>query len=130
MGFSDWWTRRRLTRIAARDGIDADLWERVWSRLPLLAGLGRAESQRLRDLALLFLHQKAFEQAGDVRLDVSVRLTIALQACLPILNLGLGWYRGWYAIILYPAEFVPQREWVDEDGVVNFSEETMSGKAW
>jgi Mlc titration factor MtfA (ptsG expression regulator) len=130
VGFSDWWTRRRLTRIAARDGIDADLWERVWSRLPLLAGLDRAESQRLRDLALLFLHRKAFEQAGDVRLDVSARLTIALQACLPILNLGLGWYRGWYAVILYPAEFVPQREWVDEDGVVWVSEEPMSGEAW
>jgi Mlc titration factor MtfA (ptsG expression regulator) len=98
--------------------------------LPLLAGLSNDESRRLRDLALLFLRDKTFEQARDVGLNDEMRLTIALQACLPILNLGLGWYRGWYALILYPDEFVPQREWIDEDGIVWVAEEPMSGEAW
>jgi Mlc titration factor MtfA (ptsG expression regulator) len=128
MGLNNWWTRRKLSRAHAR--IDAGLWERVWPRLPLLDGLDQHETRRLRDLALLFSNDKAFEAAGDVGLDDSIRLTIALQACLPILNLGLDWYRGWYAIILYPEEFVPQREWVDEDGVVWVARVPMSGEAW
>ena len=128
MGLRDWWTRRQLAR--ARSRIAAGLWEQAWACLPLLEGLDAAESQRLRDLALLFLEDKTFEAAAEADLDDFVRLTIALQACLPILNLGLDWYRGWYAVIVYPGEFVPQREWVDEDGVVWVSEEPMSGEAW
>jgi Mlc titration factor MtfA (ptsG expression regulator) len=96
----------------------------------MLQGLGAEESRRLRDLALLFLHNKAFESAQGVELDEPMRLMIALQACLPILRLGLRWYRGWYAVIVYPDEFVPQREWIDEDGVVWIAEEAMSGEAW
>ena len=59
-----------------------------------------------------------------------MRLLIALQACLPILHLGLDWYEGWYAVIVYPGEFVPKREWIDDDGVVWSSAEPMSGEAW
>jgi Mlc titration factor MtfA (ptsG expression regulator) len=128
MDLKNWWTRRKVARARARLG--AGPWERAWPRLPLLAGLDAGESQRLGDLALLFLHDKTLEAAAGAQLDDFVRLTVALQACLPVLNLGLDWYRGWYAVILYPAEFVPQREWVDEDGVVWVSEEPMSGEAW
>lgn len=128
MGLTSWWKRRILTRARAR--IEAGLWEQIWGLLPLLQGLGAEESQRLRDLSVLFLHDKTFEQARDIRLSDPMRLTIALQASLPILNLGLDWYQGWYAVIVYPDEFVPQREWVDEDGVVWLSDEPMSGEAW
>jgi Mlc titration factor MtfA (ptsG expression regulator) len=128
MPLKRWWTRRVLAGAHAR--IDAALWDRVWRRLPLLAGLDGEESRRLRDLSLLFLRDKTFEQPREIGLDDEKRLTIALQACLPILNLGLEWYRGWYAVILYPDEFVPQREWIDEDGVVWVSEVPMSGEAW
>jgi len=128
MGLMNWWKSRILARAHAR--IDARLWSRVWDRLPFLCGLDGDERQRLRDLALLFVRDKAFEEARDLAIDDEMRLTVALQACLPILNLGLDWYRDWYAVILYPDEFVPQREWVDENGVVWLAEEAMSGEAW
>jgi Mlc titration factor MtfA (ptsG expression regulator) len=104
--------------------------EAAWSGLPLLQGLGGADANQLRDLALLFQREKSFEEAKGFRLDDEMRLSLALQACLPVLHLGLDWYRGWYAVIIYPDEFVPQREWVDENGVVWTAEEPMSGEAW
>jgi hypothetical protein len=59
-----------------------------------------------------------------------MQLEIALQACLPVLELGLHWYRGWHALILYPEEFVPAREVVGEDGVVWVDDAPKSGEAW
>jgi Mlc titration factor MtfA (ptsG expression regulator) len=128
LGLTHWWRNRTLRRLRA--DVTPGTWDRLWPRLPLLAGLDAQESQRLRDLALLFLADKAIEEVQGARLDQAMRLTIALQACLPVLNLGLDWYRGWYAVIVYPDEFVPEREWVDEDGVVWMAEEPMSGEAW
>ena len=35
-----------------------------------------------------------------------MKLVNALQACLPLLELGLGVYDGWTAVIVYPSGFV------------------------
>lgn len=52
----------------------------LWRDLPLLEGLSSDEVQTLRDLALLFLNEKAIEEAAGVQLDQRMRLLIALQA--------------------------------------------------
>lgn len=57
-------------------------------------------------------------------------LSIALQACLPILHLGLTWYRGWVGIVVHLDEFIVQRNFEDEDGVVHEYQEIASGEAW
>lgn len=125
---TDWWRRRVLARERARYG-NPD-WTALRDGLPLLAGLTDPEFARLADLALLFLRDKRLEPVEGLELTDARRLTIALQACLPILELGLDWYRGWYAVILYPDEFVPEREILGEDGVVWIEREAKSGEAW
>ena len=47
------------------------------------------EWQRLKELAILLIHQKSFEGARELALTRRMVLHIALQACLPILRLGL-----------------------------------------
>lgn len=127
-GLSGWWRRRVLTRAHAR--VAPGVWDELFDALPLLDGLDEGQAAELRDLALLFLRDKALEEAQGMRLDDHMRLAIALQASLPVLRLGLDWYRGWYAVIVYPDEFVPEREWIDEDGVVWVADEVRSGEAW
>lgn len=121
------WRRRRRLR---KGGIPEDRWRVVRDSLPLLRALAADEERRLRDLSLLFLDEKSIEGAGGVVVDETMRLTVAAQACLPILNLGLDWYDGWASVILYPAEFVPTIEWVDEAGVVHSEAEVRSGESW
>ena len=53
-----------------------------------------------------------------------------LQAALPVLNLGLDWYRGWHSVVLYPDEFRSRFEEVDEAGVVHEVEDWRSGESW
>jgi Mlc titration factor MtfA (ptsG expression regulator) len=125
---SRWWRGRAAAKALACYPQAA--WDQAWAGLPLLAGLGPADASELQALAALFLRRKVIEEVQGVRLTAPEHLTIALQACLPILRLGLDWYRGWYAVIVYPREFVPEREWVDADGVVSVESEIKSGEAW
>ena len=58
-----------------------------------------------------------------------MRVAIAAQACLPILELGLDWYAGWTGIVVYPGDFRVRRREMDEDGVVHEWEDDLAGEA-
>ncbi|MGB5831713.1 MAG: M90 family metallopeptidase [Thiohalocapsa sp.] len=123
-----WWHARGLRRAHAC--IDPTLWRPATAALPLLAGLDASSLGRLRDLAARFLYDKSLETAQETTVDPSMEIELALQACLPVLELGLSWYQGWHALILYPEEFVPVREVVDGDGIVWVDDMPKTGEAW
>lgn len=123
-----WWRSRLIERERAR--IDLADWERVREALSVLDDLTPPETTALEELALLFLRDKRLEPVQGLELTTPMRLAVALQACLPILELGLDWYRGWYAVILYPDEFIPEHEVMGDDGIVWTERAVKSGEAW
>jgi Mlc titration factor MtfA (ptsG expression regulator) len=125
-GLRQWLRRRRAARIA----IDPEEWADIESSLPFLARLDRDERQRLRHMALEFLAEKQMSAAPGLELQARMQLSIALQACLPILNLGLDWYGDWIGIVLYPGDFIIPRIETDESGVVHEFDDTVLGEAW
>lgn len=106
------------------------LWQDTLSALPFLQSLNADERGRLRALSEAFLAEKEFSSAGGLELDDAMCVAIAVQACLPILELGLGQYRDWVGIIVYPDEFVIPRRIEDEDGLVHEYDEVAAGEAW
>jgi len=121
------WHRKRTLR---RSTLDPALWQRVTGALPFLQRLRPEEWQRLQDCAVLFLAEKEMHGARGFVLTDAVRVSIAVQACLPILNLGLDAYQGWVGIVVYPGEFKVRREETDENGVVHEYDDELSGEAW
>ena len=59
-----------------------------------------------------------------------MKIAIAAQACILILNLGLDYYRDWVEVIVYPDEFVPGREYRNEHGLVQRDNHAYAGQAW
>lgn len=110
--------------------IPDSLWQETLATLPFIARLSAHEQSRLRELSARFLAEKEFTGVGGLVIDDRICLTIAVQACLPILKLGLEWYDDWVGIIVYPDEFVIPRSIADEDGIVHEYDETASGEAW
>lgn len=121
------WRRRRIQQ---HDTLPETAWRDVVASLPLLGGLSGEELNRLRELVAVFLREKELAAAGGYGLSGDMRLKIAAQACLPILNLGLDYYAGWVSVIVYPDEFVPEHEFMDEYGVVHLVREPMIGESW
>lgn len=121
-----WWTQRILTHHR----IPITMWQTVVHQTPLLSHLPKRELGKLRELASLFLHDKAVVGAGDFELEEFMRVSIAAQASLLVLNLGLNWFDGWSEVIVYPDAFVVPRSEMDEAGVLHESDRGLSGEAW
>ena len=127
---TQWLDTRRRDRALRTYAIDDALWQATLEGLPFLSWLAAADLQRLRDMTSLFIAQKEFSTAHDLELTDRITVAIAVQACLPVLNLGLELYRGWVGVIVYPGEFVIRKTVEDEDGVVHEVEHDASGEAW
>ncbi|HKQ24010.1 MAG TPA: M90 family metallopeptidase [Burkholderiales bacterium] len=126
IGFRQW--RRR--RILRGGRVDDPTWNRTANRFSFAMRLTEPERTQLRDLAVLFLHEKQISAAGGLALDQEMKLGIAIQACILVLNLGLDYYDGWVEIIVYPDEFVPRQEIRNEHGLVETDERSYAGQAW
>lgn len=121
------WRRQYILRHAM---LPEEAWRAAVSGLSVLRGLSEEEMERLRELATLFLNEKQLVAAGGFSVDDDTRIKIAAQACLPILNLGLNYYAGWVSVIVYPGEFIPEHEFMDEAGVVHVVRDAMLGESW
>jgi Mlc titration factor MtfA (ptsG expression regulator) len=120
----------RRTRDRRRRPISGDLWLWLLEHHPIVGGLSPGELERLQELTRAFLRQKTFEAAEGLVLDEDMRAVVALQACLPVLALGLSWYRAWKTIVVVPAGFVQKHVERDRAGVVHEWEESDIGESW
>ena len=122
------WFRRSATPPAP--AADDARWRRCEAELPFLGHLRPEERRQLREMAARFLAEKEFSGGRDFVVGDAVRLSIALQACLLVLHLGLERYDGWVGIVVYPGDFVIPRQAVDEAGVVHEFDDAVLGEAW
>jgi Mlc titration factor MtfA (ptsG expression regulator) len=120
----------RRERALRKYAIDDALWQATLDRLPFFGHLDDADRARLRENTTLFIAEKEFSTAHDLPLTDAMIVAIAVQACLPVLNLSLDLYRGWVGVIVYPGEFLIRKTVEDEDGVVHEVEQDASGEAW
>jgi len=122
--------RYQTLRILQKHPIPDRDWRAVSDRLPLLQHLTSGEKAELRKLTTLFLHDKHFNGVQGMVVTPEVRITIASQACVEILKLGLDAFSGWVEIVVYPGAFRISREQTDELGLVSMDANVLSGEAW
>jgi Mlc titration factor MtfA (ptsG expression regulator) len=123
-GCMGWITEWRRRRVLQKHSIDDALWRRATAAFPFLPA-----SEKLKQLTLLFLAEKQFTGAHGIEVTDEMRVAIAAQACLLVMELGLDWYAGWTGVVVYPGDFRVRRTEVDEDGVVHEWEDDLAGEA-
>ena len=122
------WLKRGATRDSV--AIDTALWSRATAPWPFMRGFTPDEEARLRALCERFIAAKQFSGTHGLAVTDVMQVEIAAQACVLVLELGDAWYDGWREIIVYPSQFMPEREIVDEAGVVHLTRDAMAGEAW
>ncbi len=120
----------RRDRIIRQSLLPEDTWKWLVEDHPILAGLSGQELGRLRELSTLFLHEMTFEGADGLELTGQMREVIAVQACLPVLCLGLEYYENWRTTVVVPDVFVEEHTSFDQAGVVHEWDEDNSGESW
>jgi Mlc titration factor MtfA (ptsG expression regulator) len=105
MTMLDWWRQKKRERILAR-AFPAEhvavLERNVKHYLRLLPG----DQKRLRDLVQVFVAEKRWEGCGGLVLTEEMKLTIAAQACLLVLELPHSLYENVESILVYPSTIV------------------------
>jgi len=124
--FRHWLENKRIEKMAFTE----DEWESAVADWPVMARYRGAERDALRNMAFRFLARKEFASGGGFQFTNEMCLKIATMACVPILNLGLDWYNGWYTLVIYEGDFVSNNPYRSDDGVVHTGRKALSGEAW
>jgi Mlc titration factor MtfA (ptsG expression regulator) len=121
------WNMRRILRS---NPIPHHTWHRVTRKIAALQGLDAVQMAHLRELTTWFLHRKSINGAQGLEVTLSMRVAVAAQACLLILNLDIDYFNNWVEVILYPAAFRVNREQRDTIGVVHSEAKDLTGESW
>jgi len=123
-----------LPRYRLRKAIAAPFpkeWvEIVESNIAVYRNLPMPLRLQLRNLIKQFLHQKTFTGAGGLEITDEVRVTIAAEACMLLVNRKTGVYPALRYIIVYPSAFVVDRPQGSAEGVVSEGRKGLLGESW
>jgi MtfA peptidase len=78
----------------------------------------------------VFLAEKSFAGCDGLEIDDEVRVTIAAQACLLLLNRKTGYFPNLRQILVYPGAFVVERLRPEPSGVLQEHRQALSGESW
>lgn len=106
-------------------------WRRILRRrVPQVARLPADLQLRLKGLMQVFLAEKAFIGCDGLEVTDEMRVTVAAQACLPLLGHTRGYYPKLSQVLLYPGAFVVNRPFNAPGGVVQDQRRALLGESW
>jgi len=124
-----YWPGLRRRRILAAPF--PEHWLAILRRhLPIYDAMPQTMQQRLRELVQLFIADKRFVGCAGQVIDDEVRVTIAAQACLLVLNRPGPHFRQLRSVLVYPSTFIAVHEVSDELGLVSTSRSHLLGESW
>lgn len=124
-----WFTERRRARWRALP-FPAEWRAIMRRRVPCVRALPADLQLQLKRHMQVFLREKAFIGCRGFEITDEVRVTIAAQACLLLLNGPGRYYPGLRQILVYPGAFMVDRVHADGNGVQQDQRRVLSGESW
>lgn len=106
-------------------------WRKIiQKRIPYFRQMPADLQLQLKQLIQVFLAEKEFVGCNGVTISDEIRVTIAAQACLLLLNRKTDFYPKLKTILVYPRAFIKQQQGTYDDGV-NYTQQTsLAGESW
>ena len=98
--------------------------------LPIYDSLAPDEQARLQQLIKVFIDRKDFYGCAGLTITEEMKVTIAAEACLLLINRGLDVYPKLTAVLVYPSAFRVTRDQHQDDGTVASKEHGLLGESW
>lgn len=100
------WRRRAAGRRKALSAPFPESWKRIIeNNIPPYSDLPSELQVRLHGYIQEFLYDKIYEGCGGLELDDEIKVTIAAQACLLLMNKEVRCYPKLQTILVYPGAF-------------------------
>ena len=124
-----WLENRRRGKLRAQP-FPAE-WRRiVQQRVPYVATLPADLQLQLKQHIQVFLAEKPFLACAGLVLSEEMRVVIAAQACLLLLNRPCAYFSHLRQILVYPGPFVVNRVRADGTGVLQDLRQVLAGESW
>jgi hypothetical protein len=113
-----------------RHPFPAEWREILRRRVPYFRSLPADLQLQLKKRMQVFLAEKPFIGCDGLEVTDEMRVTIAVQACLLILNRRTDYFANMRQILLYPGAFLVDRVHTDTAGVLQERRQALSGESW
>jgi len=121
--------RRRRARLRSQPFPPA--WRAILERrVPYCRRLPADLRRQLESQVQVFLAEKAFVGCAGQEIDDEVRLTIAAQACLLVLNRRDYCFPNLREVLVYPAAFAVDKVRSEPSGVLLEQRHALAGESW
>ena len=133
--FVGWIIAEPFLREWRRKGLRARPFPAAWRgildrRVPYYRLLPPDLQRQLQGHIQVFLAEKPFIGCDGLEITDEVRVTIAAQACLLILNRGSSYFPNLSQILVYPGAFVIERLRAEPSGILQEQRQVLSGESW
>lgn len=106
-------------------------WQKIVDRrIPFFSKLNGDMQKQLQSKIKLFIAKKDFSGCGGLVINDEIRVTIAAEACLLLLNRKAAVYPSLRYILVYPSAFKKNGPQQHEDGTVSHAETGLLGESW
>jgi Mlc titration factor MtfA (ptsG expression regulator) len=120
------WRRGRVVEVP----FPAQWRHTVRTQVPLVARLPPDLQQQLRRRMQVFIAEVPFIGCQGLVVTDAMRVVVAAQACLLLLNRPHAEFFGLRQVLLYPGPFRVRRTGVDADGLHSEQVQVLSGESW
>lgn len=129
VGLYFYFTRWRDQWVRSRPFPNA--WQPVVeAALPVYSTLSADERKKLQQLIQVFIARKRFYGCNELSITDEIRVSIAAQACLLLLNQGWSVYPKLQSVLVYPTAFRVEREQHQANGTVSSGGHNLLGESW
>ncbi len=123
------WTAQRRWRVRRRPFPPA--WRALLrERMPYFAQLPADLQLQLKKHVQVFVAEKPFIGCAGLAVTTEMRVLIAAQACLLLLNRRAGGFGGLRQVLVYPGAFVVNRVQSQAAGLVSEGRQVLLGESW
>lgn len=118
--------RRQVARLPFKTE-----WRRILQqRMPYFKKMPTDLQLQLKRHIQVFLSEKKFIGLNGISITDEIRVTIAAQACLLLLNRKTNYYPKLTSILVYPRSFVKKHQIINADGVQYTQNSALAGESW
>ena len=125
-GFLKRWRRERVRKRP----FPQEWIEILEKNVPYYCLLSEEEQKELQGHIQILLDEKHFEGCGGLELTDEIRLTVAAQAAILLLNRKTDYYPDLVSILIYPHMYVAEDEDYLDNGIVVENDEVRLGESW
>jgi Mlc titration factor MtfA (ptsG expression regulator) len=123
------WLKRRRRRKLLAAPFPPEWLAHLRGNVALYATLTEAEQAKLRDDLRVFVAERHWEGCGGLTVTDEMKVTVAAQACLLVLNIEHDYFSRVPSILVYPSGYRTPAERHGPDGTVGGSPGRL-GEAW